>query len=74
MFPVIVPTTVRSVYDVTGAGDMVLAALAAARANGVSWTESVRFANAAAAMSVTVIGPRGLLPTWAEVDTFLEEN
>jgi len=50
------PTVARQVYDVTGAGDMVLAALGAARANGVSWTESVRFANAAAGLEVEVFG------------------
>ncbi len=54
--PLHVPTTTRSVYDVTGAGDMVLAALAAGRANGLSWTESVEFSNAAAGLEVEVFG------------------
>lgn len=54
--PVPVPTVAREVYDVTGAGDMMLAALAAARANGISWTDSVRFANAAAGLEVEVFG------------------
>jgi D-beta-D-heptose 7-phosphate kinase/D-beta-D-heptose 1-phosphate adenosyltransferase len=44
------------VYDVTGAGDMMLAALAAARANGIDWPDSVRFANAAAGLEVEVFG------------------
>ena len=35
--PIAVPTVAREVYDVTGAGDMVLAALAGARANGLDW-------------------------------------
>lgn len=52
----LVPTVARSVYDVTGAGDIVLAALAAARANGLSWLESVHFANAAAGLEVEVFG------------------
>ncbi|MDG2291910.1 MAG: PfkB family carbohydrate kinase, partial [Phycisphaerales bacterium] len=43
-----VPTTARSVYDVTGAGDMVLAALAVAIGNGLGWPAAVEFANAAA--------------------------
>lgn len=54
--PVPVPTVAREVYDVTGAGDMMLAALAAARANKISWTDSVRFANAAAGLEVEVFG------------------
>ncbi len=52
----IVPTVARQVYDVTGAGDMVLAALAAARAAGLDWFDSVRFANAAAGLEVEQFG------------------
>lgn len=51
-----VPTVARQVYDVTGAGDMVLAALAAARAHGLDWFDSVRFANAAAGLEVEQFG------------------
>lgn len=51
-----VPTTAREVYDVTGAGDMMLAALAAARANGLDWVNSTRFANAAAGLEVEIFG------------------
>jgi D-beta-D-heptose 7-phosphate kinase/D-beta-D-heptose 1-phosphate adenosyltransferase len=54
--PVLVPTQARQVYDVTGAGDMVLAALAAARANGMGWLDAVRLANAAAGLEVAVFG------------------
>ncbi len=54
--PCAVPTIARQVYDVTGAGDMVLAALMAARANGIDWPDSVRFANAAAGLEVEVFG------------------
>jgi D-beta-D-heptose 7-phosphate kinase/D-beta-D-heptose 1-phosphate adenosyltransferase len=54
--PVLVPTHVRPVYDVTGAGDVVLAALAGAAANDFSWLEAVRFANAAAGLEVDVFG------------------
>jgi len=53
-----VPTEARQVYDVTGAGDMVLAALAAARANGLDWIEAARVANAAAGLEVEVFGVR----------------
>jgi D-beta-D-heptose 7-phosphate kinase/D-beta-D-heptose 1-phosphate adenosyltransferase len=51
-----VATQARTVYDVTGAGDMFLAGLAAARCNGLSWRQSVRFANAAAGLEVEVFG------------------
>jgi D-beta-D-heptose 7-phosphate kinase/D-beta-D-heptose 1-phosphate adenosyltransferase len=54
--PVAIPTVAREVYDVTGAGDMVLAGLAAALANGCSWADAVRFANAAAGLEVEVFG------------------
>ncbi len=54
--PRVVPTVARHVYDVTGAGDMVLAALAAGRANGLPWHEAVRFANAAAGLEVEEFG------------------
>ncbi|MDX2118361.1 MAG: D-glycero-beta-D-manno-heptose 1-phosphate adenylyltransferase [Planctomycetota bacterium] len=54
--PLAVPTVARKVYDVTGAGDMMLAALAAARANNIGWEDSVRFANAAAGLEVEVFG------------------
>ena len=54
--PVIVPTVARAVYDVTGAGDMVLAALAGGRCNGLSWLDAVKFANVAAGLEVQVFG------------------
>ncbi|MBX3380090.1 MAG: D-glycero-beta-D-manno-heptose 1-phosphate adenylyltransferase [Phycisphaeraceae bacterium] len=54
--PLAVPTVARKVYDVTGAGDMMLAALAAARANKVDWPDAVRFANAAAGLEVEIFG------------------
>jgi D-beta-D-heptose 7-phosphate kinase/D-beta-D-heptose 1-phosphate adenosyltransferase len=60
MKPVHVPTVAREVYDVTGAGDMVLAALAGARANGISWLEGVKFANIAAGLEVQVFGAQAV--------------
>lgn len=54
----LVPTVARNVYDVSGAGDVVLAALAGARANGFDWFDAVRFANAAAGLEVEVFGVR----------------
>ncbi|MEM1183825.1 MAG: D-glycero-beta-D-manno-heptose 1-phosphate adenylyltransferase [Planctomycetota bacterium] len=58
---VLVPTVARQVYDVTGAGDMMVGALAAARANKISWVDSVRFANAAAGLEVEVFGVQPIL-------------
>ena len=54
--PTPIPTVARQVYDVTGAGDMVLAALCAARANDLAWPDAVRFANAAAGLEVEIFG------------------
>jgi D-beta-D-heptose 7-phosphate kinase/D-beta-D-heptose 1-phosphate adenosyltransferase len=54
--PISIPTVARQVYDVTGAGDMFLAGLAAARANGCAWGDAVRVANAAAGLEVEVFG------------------
>lgn len=58
--PVMAPTLARQVYDVTGAGDMILAALCAARANGIAWLDGVRFANAAAGLEVEVFGVQAI--------------
>ncbi|MFW6060376.1 MAG: D-glycero-beta-D-manno-heptose 1-phosphate adenylyltransferase [Phycisphaeraceae bacterium] len=54
--PTTVPTHVRQVYDVTGAGDEVLAVLAAARANGAAWHAAVELANVAAGLEVEKFG------------------
>jgi D-beta-D-heptose 7-phosphate kinase/D-beta-D-heptose 1-phosphate adenosyltransferase len=54
--PIRVPTLAREVYDVTGAGDMVLAALAAARANGFGWHDAAKLANLGAGLVVEMFG------------------
>ncbi len=54
--PLTMPTEAREVYDVSGAGDMVLAALAAARANGAAWPDAVTLANLAAGLEVEQFG------------------
>lgn len=54
--PLEIPTVAREVYDVTGAGDMVLAALCGATSNGFPWKEAVELANIAAGMEVEVFG------------------
>jgi D-beta-D-heptose 7-phosphate kinase/D-beta-D-heptose 1-phosphate adenosyltransferase len=55
-------TRVRQVYDVTGAGDMVLSMLAAARAGGASWVEAVALANVAGGLEVERFGSVPIKP------------
>jgi len=54
--PLHVPTEARAVYDVTGAGDTVVAALAMALGGGLEWEVAVRLANAAAGLAVARVG------------------
>ena len=54
--PVYVNTAAREVYDVTGAGDTVIAALAAALAVGASMLEAAALANHAAGIVVGKVG------------------
>jgi D-glycero-beta-D-manno-heptose-7-phosphate kinase len=54
--PVYVATVAREVYDVTGAGDTVIATLAAALAGGASMLEAAILANHAAGIVVAKIG------------------
>lgn len=52
----IIPTVAKEVFDVTGAGDTVIAALAFCLAQKVEINEACRFANAAAAVVVSKVG------------------
>ena len=54
--PVFVETVAREVYDVTGAGDTVIATLAAALATGASTLEAASLANHAAGIVVGKVG------------------
>jgi D-beta-D-heptose 7-phosphate kinase/D-beta-D-heptose 1-phosphate adenosyltransferase len=54
--PVYVETAAREVYDVTGAGDTVIAALACALACGATMVEAAAFANRAAGIVVGKVG------------------
>jgi len=51
-----IPTVAREVFDVTGAGDTVLASLGFAYASGLGIKEAAHFANAAAAVAVSKVG------------------
>ena len=49
-------TRARAVYDVTGAGDMVLAVVGLCRASGISWDDTIQLANTAAGLEVEQFG------------------
>jgi ribokinase len=57
--------------DTTAAGDVFNGALAVALGEGKALMEAVRFANAAAAISVTRLGAQPSVPNRKEIDTFL---
>jgi ribokinase len=60
--------------DTTAAGDTFNAALAVALAEDQPWPQALRFANAAAAISVTRLGAQTSAPTRAEVTTLLDSQ
>ncbi len=57
-----VPTQAREVYDVSGAGDTVIATLAVAIASGLAMDEAVRIANRAAGIVVGKFGTAVVKP------------
>lgn len=57
-----IPVMAREVYDVTGAGDTVVAAFTLARASGADWVQSAVISNAAAAVVVGEIGTAAITP------------
>lgn len=62
------------VQDTTAAGDCFNAAFAVALTSGRTGREAARFANAAAACSVTRAGAQASMPTLAEVETLLRSQ
>jgi ribokinase len=62
------------VRDTTAAGDTFNAALAVALSEGAEIGAALRFANAAAAISVTRLGAQASTPTRAEVEQFLSAH
>ncbi len=67
----VIPTYAVDVVDTTGAGDAFNAGLAVALAEGKALPEAARFANAAAALSVTKSGAAPSTPYRAAVDELL---
>jgi D-beta-D-heptose 7-phosphate kinase/D-beta-D-heptose 1-phosphate adenosyltransferase len=57
-----IPTVAKQVFDVTGAGDTVIAALAAARSIGAPLADAARLANCAAGYVVGVVGTAAVTP------------
>ena len=57
-----IPTVAREVFDVTGAGDTVLAVLGAVVACGVGFAEAARLANVAAGIAVGKVGTSTVSP------------
>jgi D-beta-D-heptose 7-phosphate kinase/D-beta-D-heptose 1-phosphate adenosyltransferase len=57
-----IPTVAREVYDVTGAGDTVLAVLGLALACGWNFADSARLANVAAGIAVGKVGTSTVTP------------
>lgn len=68
-----VPAFKVKAVDTTGAGDTFNSAFAVARASGKTMSESITFANAAAALSVQKIGAQGGMPYLDEVEGMLSE-
>jgi D-beta-D-heptose 7-phosphate kinase/D-beta-D-heptose 1-phosphate adenosyltransferase len=57
-----IPVMAREVYDVTGAGDTVIAAFTAARVAGATLEQAAVLSNAAAAVVVGEIGTASVTP------------
>lgn len=60
--PWLIPTEAREVFDVSGAGDTVVAAFAASVASGADWREAAMLANAAAGVVVAKVGTATVTP------------
>jgi ribokinase len=67
-----VPAFAVKAIDATAAGDVFNGALAVYLSEGKSIPEAVRFASAAAAISVTRLGAQPSAPTRLEIDRFLQ--
>lgn len=71
---VLIPGFRVPVVDTTGAGDTFNGALAVALSKGMELEEACRYANAAAALSVTKLGAQTGMPTERELESFLAEK
>jgi len=71
---VLIPGFRVPVVDTTGAGDTFNGALAVALSKGMALEDACRYANAAAALSVTKLGAQTGMPTERELESFLAEK
>lgn len=71
-----IPTVAKQVFDVTGAGDTVIATLAAARSVGAPLADAARLANCAAGYVVGIVGTAAVTPEalGRQLDTYLTEG
>lgn len=72
--PLHIPAFALSAVDTTAAGDTFNGALAVALAEGQSMNSALRFANAAAGISITRMGAQASIPTRKEVDDLLQSG
>ncbi|MGB5347503.1 MAG: bifunctional D-glycero-beta-D-manno-heptose-7-phosphate kinase/D-glycero-beta-D-manno-heptose 1-phosphate adenylyltransferase HldE [Woeseia sp.] len=70
--PLLLPTLAREVFDVTGAGDTVIATVAAALGSGTALSDAARLANLAAGLVVRKIGVASV--TRAEMQIALHQR
>ena len=70
----IVPAFKVKAIDTTGAGDVYCGSLASALVEGMPPLEAVRFASAAAAISVTRLGAQPSIPSRVEIEEFLSSR
>ncbi|MBI9060233.1 MAG: ribokinase [Labilibaculum sp.] len=67
-----VPGFVIKAVDTTAAGDVFNGALAVALSKKINFKDAVKFANAAAALSVTKLGAQPSVPTLDEINEFIK--
>jgi D-beta-D-heptose 7-phosphate kinase / D-beta-D-heptose 1-phosphate adenosyltransferase len=67
-------TKERKVYDVAGAGDMLLSMLAMARCAGADWVEAVALANVASGLEVEKYGSVPITPHEIKLELMTEQH
>lgn len=72
--PALIPAPTVTAVDTTAAGDVFNGALAVALSEGMRMTDAVKFANHAAALSVTRLGAQTSAPSRQETESFLLLN